>query len=142
MALFTKLFDRSHDPYSIPGARWYKIRYKISLDNPDYITTWSVISSDTDNIVIDSSSGYATFNGLWPIEYFIVPIETSEEPNPDEDHWGVQLNQNVYLTLTDTENVFSSDLLANVAYGYSAESVFDVYVYCVKSNMKFKDAPT
>lgn len=27
MALFANLFERSHDPYSIPGARWYKMHF-------------------------------------------------------------------------------------------------------------------
>lgn len=41
MALFTKLFDRSHDPYSIPGARWYKITFTAATNDGPVIINQS-----------------------------------------------------------------------------------------------------
>ena len=54
MALFSKLFDRSHNPYTIPGARWYKTSVRFDGDNG-----LSIINSDAE--IIDLNEGFTDF---------------------------------------------------------------------------------
>lgn len=63
MALFTKLFEKSHDPYSIPGARWYKVK----------ATPTELIESDIPDIEFTPTS--SSISILFPAGYSVLAIQ-------------------------------------------------------------------
>lgn len=62
MALFTKLFDRSNDPYSIPGARWYKIRLYNDGSAEGDLYEEGISASTSYTVVIEN--GYTIINAM------------------------------------------------------------------------------
>lgn len=61
MALFTKLFKRDFDPYSIPGARWHRITY---------LPSTGTIKGDLDGVEVITSSTYTAI--AFPSDYMLI----------------------------------------------------------------------
>lgn len=65
MALFTKLFNKSHDPYELKG-RWYKIKGKLNYVESGRLVSFSDISSDIGLTVISEQE----FPCIFDPEYY------------------------------------------------------------------------
>lgn len=66
MALFTKLFERNHNPYDIPGARWYK--FHLTSDG----TTPTLVSSDIPTATLSISKRLRIPSGYKFVDYIAI----------------------------------------------------------------------
>ena len=123
MAMFTKLFDKSHFPYELKG-RWYKLTVSADPDT-GYL---SVLKSDIPVFDEDAPAfGYTIEdNIIFIINGYVLDctfMTLSGSVNTGVIHWGNEVDPDMGVISS-----FVADGLSGTG------ALFDLYLYVVKSN--------